>query len=110
MRNIKAFILCWFVCFGMFTNAADLVGDGYVQSIENGWFGEGIAFKFSKSIDGCPSEDDFYAVSKDHVAYKEIVSMLLAAYSNSSKVDLTVDKGVCLFGGRTKVISVKLFK
>lgn len=98
------------LCFLSTFSAAESVGGGYVQSIENGWFGEGVAFQFSKPLDGCPSEDNYYAVSKDHIGYREVVSILLAAYTTSSKVDLAVEKGVCLFGGRTKVLSVKLLK
>lgn len=106
---IKIIILLLFCSISTFS-AAEFVGGGYVQSIENGWYGEGVAFQFSKPLDGCPSEDNYYAVSKDHIGYKEVVSLILTAYATSSKVDLSVEKGVCLFGGRTKVLAVKLVK
>lgn len=92
------------------SGAIEFVNGGYIQSVENGWYGEGIAFKFSKPLSGCPSEDGDYAVSKDHAGYREVVSILLTAYAASSKVDLVVEKGVCLFGGRTQVISIRLVR
>ena len=92
------------------SHAADIVGVGQIQWIENGWYGEGVAFSFTVGIDGCPAARTEFAVSKDHAGYKELVSMLLAAQASSSNVTLFVEKGTCLFGGRTKVLAIRMAK
>lgn len=90
--------------------AVDFVGVGKIAWVENGWDGEGVAFKHSGiGIGGCPVSTEF-AIDKNHPGYKEIVAIALAAHSSSADVELVVEKGACLMGGRTKVLAVKISK
>lgn len=78
---------------------------GKLGWVENGWFGEGIAFSHTVSTTGCGTATE-YAISKDHPSYRELTSMLFSAYSAGKNVLLVVETGVCLFGGRTKVLAI----
>jgi hypothetical protein len=79
--------------------------------VENGWYGEGMAFQMTVAISGCSVGinplGDQYMIEKTHPSYKELTSMLLAAYTTAASVSVTVDTGVCPVG-RTKVLSIKL--
>lgn len=92
-------------------SAADVVSVSKITRIENGWLGEGVALRLSgPGITGCPADPVEFAIGKDHPGYREIVAIALAAQSSSADVELVVEKGQCLFGGRTKVLSVRLYK
>ncbi len=91
-------------------NAADVVGTGKIDYVENGWEGEGLAIHHSVGIDGCTASNTEYAIEKNHLSYKELVSMALSAFALGSDVQLVVERGVCSFGGRTKVLSIRLIK
>ncbi|WP_146096916.1 hypothetical protein [Xanthomonas arboricola] len=90
---------------------AELTAPGRLVFLENGWNGEGVAISHSTaSVAGCATETNSFAIDKNHPAYKELVAIALSAYTSESNVELIVDKGVCGFGGRTKVISIRLKK
>ena len=91
-------------------SAINIVAEGEVVYVENGWGGEGVAIHHTVGHAGCESWDSEYFLSKEHAGYNEVVSMILMAYSTSAKVELVVDTGVCLTGNRTKIISVRLKK
>lgn len=77
---------------------------------ENGWFGEGLAIQLdSGGVSGCGTPLAF-GIDAGHPAYKDLVAISLAALTSGSSVELVVDQGVCVFGGRTKVISIRLRK
>ncbi|WP_152971742.1 hypothetical protein [Xanthomonas arboricola] len=76
---------------------------GKIISVENGWQGEGVAIRHSiASIKGCAADSNDFAIDKNHPSYKELVAIALAAFTSQSDVQLVVDKGVCIFGARTK--------
>lgn len=83
---------------------------GKISLVEVGWNGEGINILHSGAITGCNSNPQEFALSKDHAGYKELVSLILAAHASSANVQLVVDKGNCLFGNRTKIVTVRLLK
>jgi hypothetical protein len=84
---------------------------GKVVLVENGWYGEGMVFTMTVAIAGCSVGvnplGDQYTIEKSHPSYKELTSLLLAAYTTAVPVSVTVDTGVCPVG-RTKVLSIKL--
>lgn len=89
--------------------AVDYIGVGKITSVENGWFGEGIVLRHSgPGITGCSADPTEFAIDKNHPGYKEIVAIALAAQTSAANVELVVEKGVCLFGGRTKVLAIKI--
>jgi len=91
--------------------AQQLVWQGKIIYVENGWNGEGLVIRDSSiGPEGCWAPRDEFAIDKDHPAYKELVAMALAAYTSNADVEVILDSGVCLFGGRTKVLSIRLKK
>jgi len=91
--------------------AVELLGSGKITFIENGWAGEGLTINYSKNGPaGCSAALNEFAIDKNHPAYKELVAIALAAYTSNADADLIVDPGVCLFGSRTRVISIRLKK
>lgn len=112
MKYLLAITVFLFVGIVGSANAAvQSIGNGKIQWLENGWDGEGVAFKFSLPVSGgCTANVNEYAVSKDHPGYKEIVSILLAAQVSQSDVTLTVENTICLVGVRTKVMAVRIVK
>jgi hypothetical protein len=91
-------------------SAVENVLTGKITAIENGWFGEGIVLKHTNGKAGCGSDQNEFAISKDHAGYKEIAAIALTAFTSQADVQLIVDTGVCLFGNRTKVLAVRLVK
>ncbi|MCC4595887.1 hypothetical protein NRY95_01065 [Xanthomonas campestris pv. phormiicola] len=88
-----------------------VVGRGKINYVENGWFGEGLVIHFSQNgPPGCSASLNDLAIDKNHAAYKELVAMAIAAYTSDSNVELMVEDGTCLFGGRTKILSIRLVK
>lgn len=113
MKYLLAIVILptlWFA--GSASAAPQSLGAGKIQWIENGWDGEGIAFKFSLPVaaGGCTSNLNEYAISKDHLGYKEMVSLLLSAQAMQSDVVLVVDASLCFVGTRTKVLAVRVAK
>jgi hypothetical protein len=108
-RFLSLYLLSFFLVAAP-ASAYQMTGKGKIQWIENGWFGEGMVFSFSIPISGCPGSANEFAISKDHVGYKEVTSMLIAAYSMQSDVAITVENGICIIGDRTKVISIRVIK
>jgi len=91
--------------------AAELVGSGKITFVENGWGGEGLVINYSKNgPSGCSAALNDFGIDKNHPAYKELVAIALAAYTSNADADLIVDTGVCIFGSRTKIISIRLKK
>ena len=83
---------------------------GKISLLEIGWNGEGINILHSAQVAGCNSNPREFAISKDHPGYKELVSVALAAYAADADVQLIVEPGTCLFGNRTKIITLRLKK
>jgi hypothetical protein len=96
------------ICYTV--QAADLVA-GKITYIENGWYGEGVAIHSSANgPSGCSASLNDFAIDKNHAAYKELVAIALSAYNSNADVEVIVDTGDCIFGGRTKVLSIRLKK
>lgn len=82
-----------------------------IRFVENGWGGEGLAIATQGSgIGGCPAGNTEFAIDAGHPSYRELVAMALLAFSSNADAELVVDSGVCIFGSRTKVISIRLIK
>lgn len=91
--------------------AANVVGPGKVTYVENGWDGEGVAIHSSvNGPAGCQASLNDFGIEKSHAAYKELVAMTLSAYTSNTDVEIIVDAGKCVFGDRTKVLSIRLKK
>ncbi|XXT21292.1 hypothetical protein WME94_06990 [Sorangium sp. So ce429] len=104
----RAMLMCAIVASlsGLARAAHVGTGRGRVTYLENGWFGEGMAVHLTASVPGC--KDHEYAIPVEHPSYKDMTAMLLSAFINNRQVELVVDQGVCIFGDRTKVLSVRL--
>jgi hypothetical protein len=94
------------------SHAWTVSGPGKITFIENGWFGEGLAIHMTSSQSGCNAPDTEYAVLSNHPAYKEIVALATSAFMASSDVEFVVEPSPddCVFGSRTKIISIRLLK
>ncbi|MDQ1091084.1 hypothetical protein QE400_000497 [Xanthomonas sacchari] len=99
-------------CFSYEAHAAmQVFSAGKITYVENGWDGEGMAIHTSNDgPSGCSALPNDFAIDKNHPAYKELTALALAAYTSNTDVELLVDSGVCIFGNRTKVISIRLKK
>ena len=89
------------------------VGPTYINYVENGWFGEGIAIHVDQSAPaGCVVNTGFgdFGVRSDHPAYDKITALILSAFFSHSAVELVVNPGNCVFGNRTNVVSVRLIQ
>jgi len=78
--------------------AWSVVGNTKINFVENGWNGEGLALHVDYGLSGCPAPDTEFAISANHPAYKELVSIVLAAFTTQAKVQIVADPEVCLFG------------
>ena len=97
------------VVYSNAVSAEEYTGWGKITYLENGWFGEGVAIHHSTaSIKGCAADPADFAIDKNHPSYKELVAIALAAFTSQSDVELVVDKGICSFGARTKILSIRL--
>ena len=83
------------------------IGIGNITHIENSWYGEGFAISHTKTIAGCPLNSQ-YGLLTTHPQYKEIVALMIMAYSNNTPIDLVVDSAICVFGGRPSLIAIKM--
>lgn len=93
------------------SHAAELVGSGKITYVENGWNGEGLVIHHTRNGPaGCTAPLNDFGIDKNNAAYKELVAMALSAYTSNSDVEIIVDTGVCIFGARTKVISIRMMK
>ena len=115
MRSGRKSYLRWLliscILYSSIGLAAEFTGFGKINYLENGWYGEGVAIHHSTAvITGCTANSNDFAIDKNHPAYKELIAIALAAYTSESEVELIVDKGVCGFGGRTKILSIRLKK
>ena len=84
-----------------------------VAYVENGWFGEGLAIHLSTPlafVTQCPAPAYDFALPASHPSYREVAAMILLAYASGVPVQLMVDPASCLFGGRTAIASVRLFR
>lgn len=110
-RILRASFLVAAISLFQTVQAADVVGPGKITYIENGWDGEGIAIHSSiNGPGGCTASLNDFGVEKSHAAYKELVAMALSAYASNADVEIIVDAGKCVFGARTKVLSIRLKK
>ncbi len=100
------------LCFCYKAEAAtQVVSLGKITYIENGWYGEGMVIHTSNDgPSGCSAALNDFAIDKNHPSYQELTAMALTAYTKNMNAGLVVDSGVCLFGGRTKVISIRLLQ
>jgi hypothetical protein len=85
-------------------------GPGRITYVENGWYGEGMAIVLEASLSGCPAPANQFAVIAGHPSYKEITAMVIAAYLAGTPVQLVVEQGQCVFGNRTKIVSVRMIR
>lgn len=109
--SIEFLFVVFSMSFGLCVNAEVITTEpGKISSVEIGWNGEGINILHSAQVTGCNSNTQEFAISKDHTGYKELVSAVLAAHTASTNVQLIVDRGNCLFGNRTKIVTVRLLK
>ena len=84
---------------------------GKITYIENGWYGEGVVIHSSTNApSGCSASLNDFAIDKNHASYKELVAIALSAYNSNADAEVIVDTGVCAFGGRTKVLSIRMKK
>ena len=96
--------------FSGYVSAFEIVGTGKITYVENGWYGEGLAIRDTVGLDGCSAPDTEFAIDAGHPGYKELVSLALSAFTSASDVQLVVEKNACIFGGRTKILSIRLIK
>lgn len=88
---------------------AQTTGTVKITYLENGWFGEGLAFKVSGSgVSGCPAPDIEFAVPQSHPAYREIQTLLVSAFVAKQNIEVVPRIGTCGFGNRTLIHSVRL--
>lgn len=81
-----------------------------ISYLENGWSGNGLAIHVSGAgIDGCPAANNKFALSDDHPGYDTILALALSAQAQDADIELIVDKGNCLFGDRTRILSIRLY-
>ncbi|WOS39489.1 hypothetical protein [Xanthomonas rydalmerensis] len=106
MMSLLSLILV--LCFCQEAWAVQVMPSAKITYVENGWYGEGVAIHMS--IDGppgCSAALNDLAIDKNHPSYQELIAMALTAYTKNMDVGLVVDPGVCLFGGRVKVIAIR---
>lgn len=108
MKCIIKLCFIFLLCVPQFAMAYSTVTKGKITYIENGWFGEGVALKHSTPTTGCQANDHEYAISADHPSYQQITSLLIAAFTAKLDVELVVLPSDCLFGKRTRVLSIRL--
>lgn len=91
--------------------SASVVASTRIIFVENGWFGEGLAIKTQGSgVSGCPAASNEFAIAASHPSYQQLVAIALNAFSTDQAVELVVEDGTCLFGNRTKIVSIRLIK
>ncbi|MBO9872954.1 MULTISPECIES: hypothetical protein [Xanthomonas] len=99
-------IACW-----QAQASPQVVWVGKITYIENAWNGEGIAIHSSSDGPyGCTSDLNDFGITSNDPSYKELAAMALAAFTTNADVELIVDSGNCVFGNRTKVVSIRLKK
>lgn len=81
-----------------------------ITYLENGWAGEGLVVKLNNGYPGCPATDTEFAVLSTHPSYKDIIALATSAFMASTNVELVIEPGDCVFGDRTKIISIRLYK
>jgi hypothetical protein len=93
-------------------SALDVLPLGHITLVENGWFGEGLALHLDVSTPNntCPAAANDFGIPKEHPSYKDLVAIALSAHAIGAAVQLGVDQGNCVFGGRTRVISIRSIK
>lgn len=101
----------WAICATSSNAAVYGVATTNIVSLENAWEGEGLAIHVSPGtgVAGCGNINEF-AVSVTHKSYKDIVAMAIAAQISNAKIQLIVDTNNCLFGNRTRIVSLKVVK
>lgn len=109
MLNVLVALLMGFCSSAVWADIAE-TPVGKISLIEIGWNGEGINILHTAQVAGCNPNPREFAISKDHPAYRELVSVALAAYAADADVQLIVEPGTCLFGNRTKVVTLRLKK
>lgn len=109
-HSVKFLFLVVSIVFSVIVKAENVTVGGTISAIEVGWNGEGINIIHSGQVAGCNPNPHEFAISKDHPGYKELVSLVLAAHMASVNVQLVAESGTCLFGNRTKVVTVRLLK
>jgi hypothetical protein len=85
------------------------VATGTITWVEAGWFGEGMAISITGSgLAGCGVATEF-AVPSSANNYKDLVSMIMAAYLSARTVTVIGTAGTCAPpGGRTQISSLHL--
>ena len=91
--------------------AVEISGHWKITYVETGWYGEGIALHHSTaSITGCTASSNDFVADKNHPSYQELLAMALTAYTRDLDVELVVEKGICGFGWRTKILAIRFVK
>jgi hypothetical protein len=117
MRRV-ALSLVSIVLFGLGWDAmadTNIAMTGYkkITFLENGWSGEGFTVYLEDSgavANSCAlsgTQPSHFGIDAAHPSYREMVSMLLAAFLAGKPVELVVSPGECAVS-RTKVLSVRL--
>jgi len=110
MKKLSKHLIAILMLFStsIFAEPFVAVGPGTITYLENGWFGEGFALHFTVGLAGCPAPPTEFGLLPSHPQYKEIVALMMIAYSNNESVQLVADSNVCILGARTKIVSIRL--
>ncbi len=110
MRHLLLICLLTLFPSSVFAQNIQTVSMTKISYIENAWAGNGLAiYVFGTGIDGCPAANNQFALSSDHPGYDTILALALSAQAQDADIELVVDKGNCLFGDRTKILSIRLY-
>ncbi|WP_152668505.1 hypothetical protein [Xanthomonas perforans] len=91
-------------------SAVEVTANGKIAFVENGWYGEGLSLAHSAPVASCTGGANNYVIDKNHPSYQELLAIALTAYTRELDVKLIVEPGVCGFGGRTKILAMRLSK
>ena len=90
-------------------HAVSSINNVTISWIENGWYGEGLAFAISGvGISGCGASNEF-AIPVTASNYKDLVAMVLSAYLATRSVNVVVNGGTCAApGNRTQIVAIHM--
>lgn len=90
--------------------ALDTTVNTKIVLVENGWFGEGLALVVTPGTGkpGCAAPENMFAIDAGHPSYKVLVAMAMTAVTTGATVQMVVAPGECIFGARTRVVSIRL--
>lgn len=110
LLSVLMFVAC--IVFPEQAFAWERTSTTQVVAIETGWYGEGLVVyvEAEDGVPGCPAQDHAFALEVAHPAYDEMVAMVMTAQAAGMRLNFVIeDRGVCGFGGRTKIAAVRLF-